>query len=172
MSDSYREALEQLEIGPAVKMGELLAAEGREVTTSTGVYTIWLDSQLLYVGLSWRRPSDTTNKNAKGVFGRLKVYYDGGKNTDFMRALRRHIVVPSLTGEHMSTVGRGERDLAERTRLFAHDRLALRTWACSAEDAREIRRIVKQGSLTSSGPPVLNARRRPRAARGVAIRSE
>ena len=58
-------------------MGNLLAAEGREIPISTGVYAIWLDTQLLHVGISWKDPRTTNNKNAKGVFGRLRTYYDG-----------------------------------------------------------------------------------------------
>ena len=53
--------LEQLGQGPTVKMGDLIAAEDREIPTSTGVYTIWLSTQLLYVGISWKDPRTTNN---------------------------------------------------------------------------------------------------------------
>ena len=99
-------------------MSKLLAAEGREVTTSTGVYTIWLGAQLLYVGISWKKPSDTTNKNAKGVFGRLKTYYDGRRTSDLMLALCDRFVTPLLTSSELSALGRGELDLDDRTRAL------------------------------------------------------
>ena len=157
MSDSYDDVFEQLEAGPTVAMGGLLAAEGGEITTSPGVYTIWLDEQLLYVGISRTDPRETANKNAKGVFGRLKTYYDGRRTNDLMLALCDRFVTPHLTAGELTALGRGELDLNRMTRTFAHERLMIRAHECSGKDAGNIERIIRRQGLPSGGLPLFNA---------------
>ena len=89
-------------------------------------------SQLLYVGMSYRKPSETKNKNARGVFGRLRTYYDGRRTSDFMRDLCDRFVTPYLTADELALLARGELDpdLSERNRRFARERLTIRAIDC------------------------------------------
>lgn len=158
---SNNEVLKQLEHGPTVEMGGLLAAEGQEITTSTGVYTIWLDTELLYVGISWKRPSDTPNKNAKGVFGRLRTYYDARRTDDFTRDLCDRFVTPYLTADELALLARGELDpdLSERNRRFARERLTIRAIDCPGEQARTVEKLIRESGLPEAGQPLFNRKR-------------
>ncbi len=154
---SSDKALEQLEQGPTVKMGDLIAAEGREIPTSTGVYTIWLGTQLLYVGISWKDPRTTNNKNAKGVFGRLRTYYDGRRTNDFMRSLGDRFITPHLTSGEQTALAQGTLDLDSQTRTFARERLTIRAYACAGDEARRIESLIRKHGLPAAGLPLFNA---------------
>ena len=149
--------LEQLEHGPNVRMGGLLAAEGREITTSTGVYTIWLSIQLLYVGISWKDPRTTNNKHAKGVFGRLRTYYDGRRTNDFMRSLGDRFITPHLTSDDQTALAQGTLDLDSQTRTFARERLTIRAYACAGDEARRLESLIRKHGVPTAGLPLFNA---------------
>ena len=150
-------SLEQLEHGSNVRMGGLLAAEGLEIPTSTGVYTIWLGTQLLYVGISWKDPRTTNNKNAKGVFGRLRTYYDGRRTNDFMRSLGDRFITPHLTSVEQTALAQGTLDLDAKTRTFAHEGLTIRAYACAGDEARRIESRIRKRGLPAAGLPLFNA---------------
>ena len=150
-------SLEQLEHGSNVRMGGLLAAEGLEIPTSTGVYTIWLGTQLLYVGISWKDPRTTNNKNAKGVFGRLRTYYDGRRTNDFMRSLGDRFITPHLTSVEQTALAQGTLDLDAKTRTFAHEGLTIRAYACAGDEARRIESLIRKHGLPAAGLPLFNA---------------
>jgi len=149
--------LKQLEHGPNVRMGGLLAAEGREVPTSTGVYTIWLGTQLLYVGISFKDPLTTNNKKAKGVFGRVRTYYDGRRTNDFMRSLGDRFITPHLTSAEQTALAQGTLDLDAKTRTFAHEGLTIRAYACTGDEARRIESLIRKHGLPAAGLPLFNA---------------
>jgi hypothetical protein len=47
----------------------------------SGVYTIWMDGVLLYVGMAYAHRSES-NPKASGVFGRLQSHASGRRSGD------------------------------------------------------------------------------------------
>ena len=121
------------------------------------MYTIWLGTQLLYVGISWKDPRTTNNKNAKGVFGRLRTYYDGRRTNDFMRSLGDRFITPHLTSGDQTALAEGTLDLNAKTRTFARERLTIRAYACVGDEARRIESLIRQHGLPAAGLPLFNA---------------
>src|SRR5689334_19761002 len=63
-----------------------------------GVYTIWHDVQFIYVGISYRAATETSNPQAKGLFGRLRTHASGRRSGDqFNIYICDRFVIPSLS---------------------------------------------------------------------------
>src|SRR5258708_6928645 len=74
MDDVVRRELYDLEAMPSRPLGALQTdpmERGRP-----GVYTLWHGASLLYVGMAWKDQHDTSNPQARGLFGRLQTHYD------------------------------------------------------------------------------------------------
>jgi hypothetical protein len=132
---------------------------------AAGVYTIWRESQLVYVGMSGRGaqredfvavPGETTGQ-AKGLWTRLKSHASGRRSGDqFNVQVCDRFVVPSLTAAQQRQVGAGELRLDELTRQFIHDHLAYRfVVVADGAQALAIERDMRAGSLPA-GQPFLN----------------
>jgi hypothetical protein len=68
-----------------------------------GIYTLWADTKLLYVGISYKDAKDTTNPQAAGVWGRLSVHAKARRTSDLMVALGDRFVIPNLTPSELET---------------------------------------------------------------------
>jgi hypothetical protein len=69
-----------------------------------GVYTIWNDNTFLYVGMSWREPTRTTNGTLRGLWGRLKSHASGRRSGDqFCIYICDQFVIASLSPRNTSS---------------------------------------------------------------------
>jgi hypothetical protein len=84
-----------------------------------GVYAIWKDTEFLYVGISYVDRRTSSNKQAKGVFGRLASHASGRRSGDqFNIYICDRFVVPELTSDDLEALSIGARILDGRTRAF------------------------------------------------------
>jgi hypothetical protein len=128
------------------------------VTGPSGVYTIWMGSTFLYVGMSWVHRDETVNPKVKGVFGRLASHASGRRSGDqFCVYVCDRFVVPQLNADDMTALAAGTRLLDARTREFIHDQLGYRVVVtASGADARALEVRVRREGLMRAGRPLIN----------------
>jgi len=154
--------LHELETGPLWRFSDFNAAEvpGNIV----GVYTVWEDTTLIYVGIGglrvrYREPDDESEpvNPVKGLRGRLEQHRNGDRSGDkFCIYVCDRFVLPSLSAEEIRHVSRGELSLDARTRDWINRNYAFRyIQASRGSEARKIEDDVQRGAL-SAGPPLLN----------------
>jgi hypothetical protein len=131
-----------------------------------GVYTIWQNATLIYVGIGglrvrYREPGDESEPvtAVKGLRGRLEQHKSGDRSGDkFCIYVCDRFVLPSLSGYEIEQVARGELSLDVRTREWINSHYAFRYLeTVGGSQARQIEREVQRGVLTA-GPPMLNPR--------------
>ncbi|WP_141333109.1 hypothetical protein [Myxococcus sp. AB025B] len=150
-------ALHHLEHGP------LFAFSGWPHRTlpsiAAGVYSIWRDQQLVYVGMAGRgslveEPSST---KPRGLADRLRSHASGRRSGDkFCVYVCDRLVLPTLSPEDIQQVSSGALSLDERTQAFIHAHLGYRfVQVPDGASALSLENQVKGGAL-SCGPPLLN----------------
>ena len=106
---------------------------------AAGVYTVWEDDRLLYVGMSGRamaaedlEVSDSGRVVAKGLWTRLNSHASGRRSGDqFCVYVGDRFVVPSLTPVQQQQLAAGSLSLDSLLRAFVHERLTYRFVICS-----------------------------------------
>jgi hypothetical protein len=117
-----------------------------------GVYAIWRDEELLYIGMSWR--DITITDGARGVFGRLSSHVSGRRSGDqFNVYICDHYVVPDLSEEQRRRLRNGERLLDQLTRSYIADNLSYRVWiAPDGVTARSVEGALRVEGLLGQTP--------------------
>lgn len=131
-------------------------------TVAAGVYTIWNNGQLIYVGMSGRgfaldaAPPDG-QKKVKGLWTRLNSHAAGRRSGDqFCVYVCDRFVVPHLTGDQQDQIGEGVLSLDGLTKTYIHTYLGYRYVILnSGSEAYALERAVQKGAL-NSGKPLLN----------------
>lgn len=124
----------------------------------SGVYTIWMGSTFLYVGMSWTHRTATGNSTAKGVFGRLASHASGRRSGDqFCIYICDRFVIPQLDRTDLAALADGQRILDGRTRQFIAEHLSFRVMlTANGHDARSIETTVRRLGLPRAGRPLIN----------------
>ncbi len=141
-------------------------AELRKVCA--GIYTIWQDDTLLYVGMAGRALTEAQvaaerqahSKRPKGLFSRLKSHATGRRSGDqFCLDVCDRLVLPGLTAEEIGKVGDGELRLDDLVRAYIHNHLSYRfAETKDSNTAFKLEEEIRQGRL-KAGKPFLNPAR-------------
>lgn len=132
---------------------------------AAGVYSIWDQNQLVYVGMSGRGAT-TQLLNEKrsgskrfGLFTRLGSHASGRRSGDqFCVYVADHLVLPRLSVDQIDAISRKELLFDNLIRKYIHDRLSFRfIETSSGDEALRIEDDVKSGALGQK--PLLNPRK-------------
>ena len=123
-----------------------------------GVYTIWRSENFLYVGMSYQGARESANRQAPGLFGRLRSHASGRRSGDqFNVYICDRFVIPTLTSEKLAAVGAGELSLDVLTRDFIRQHLAFRyVFTETGDEARKVEAQIRRLGLPRGGLPFLN----------------
>jgi hypothetical protein len=131
---------------------------------AAGVYTVWNNAQLIYVGMSGRGLTSTPIANHKqaaariiGLFSRLNMHASGRRSGDqFCVYVSDRLVLPSVTRTQVAAIGSGQASMDELVRNYIHANLSYR-YAVTADGATagQIEAIIRRGALVA-GKPLLN----------------
>ena len=130
---------------------------------AAGVYTVWENSRLVYVGMSGRSLTaediaapDEPSK-AKGLWTRLDSHASGRRSGDqFCVYVCDRFVVPRLTDEQQAQIGDGVLSLDALTRQHIREHFEYRYVPLdNGKDAFALEREVQRGGL-AAGKPFLN----------------
>ena len=129
---------------------------------AAGVYTIWDQDRLVYVGMSGRGKSkeelDELRSKGKrsGLFGRLASHASGARSGDqFCVYVADLLVLPGLSGEQIEAIGSRKLRFDKLVREYVRERLTFRFM--ETHDGKEALRIeaeLKAGALGQE--PLLN----------------
>ena len=129
---------------------------------AAGVYAIWDQDRLVYVGMSGRGRSkeelDELRAKGKrsGLFGRLASHASGARSGDqFCVYVADLLVLPHLSAEQVSAIGARKLRFDSLVRDYVHERLTFRFM--ETDDGAEALRIeaqLKAGALGQA--PLLN----------------
>jgi hypothetical protein len=130
---------------------------------AAGVYTIWRGEQFIYVGMAGRgmdeRGIQTHAENGarKGLADRLNSHASGRRSGDqFCVYIADRLVLPALTPDEISLIGRGQLSLDAKVRDFIRANLQFRFVVTrDGRDAAELERTIRHGALPA-GKPFLN----------------
>jgi hypothetical protein len=155
-AEGFGRYLSELEQGHLHKFAEWSTTS--MVAGHPGVYTIWRGDEFIYVGISYRAAAETSNPQARGLFGRLGSHASGRRSgNQFCIYICDRFVIPTLTPEQLAEVGAGELSLDALTRDYIRSRLAFRyVFTASGQEAREVEGAVRRAGLPGAGPPFLN----------------
>lgn len=129
------------------------------VPRTTGIYALWHDTELLYVGISKRDPADTDNPQAAGLYGRLNTYRRARLTTEVAIGATLRYVVPHLTPDQLAGLEAGRlrmRDVQTITRQWISDHITYSAVACPAADAASAEREALRIGLPGAGRPAFN----------------
>jgi hypothetical protein len=157
----HQELLRALETGPCHRFSDWPNPSVPKV--AAGVYTIWEDGRLVYVGMSGRALAaediDAPDEpaKAKGLWTRLNSHASGRRSGDqFCVYVCDRFVVPALTDQQQTEIGDGVLSLDVLTRKHIHDHFEYRYVVVSnGSDAFVLERETQRGAL-SVGKPFLN----------------
>ena len=93
-----------------------------------GVYTIWHNSDFIYVGIAGRGLDLTIeHKRSRGLRDRLDSHWRGRRSGDqFAVYVCDRLVLPQLTTQQITEIGAGELSLDALTRVYIHQNLSYR----------------------------------------------
>ena len=158
MSDGIAEALAALEEGALFPFRDW----PHELPRAAGVYSIWLDGALLYVGMAGRgRNADELATRAAlgkvGLADRLASHASGRRSGDqFAVYVCDRLVLPTLSREQIEAVAEGAASLDTITRDYIRGHLAFRFVAVpDGPSAHALERRARRGELRA-GVPRLN----------------
>jgi hypothetical protein len=126
-----------------------------------GVYTIWKDEQLIYVGMSGRSLSaeiiqehKNTGTKAKGLFNRLKSHASGRRSGDqFCVYVADRLVLPTLTRKQIEAIASKELNFDNLIREYIHTYLFYRYVETENDkQAFQLENAVKTGALKAGKP--------------------
>jgi hypothetical protein len=126
-----------------------------------GVYTIWKDSQFLYVGIAGRKLDlSIVQKKMRGLKDRLDSHWKGRRSGDqFAVYVFDRFIVSSLTDDQRRQFETGELQGDILTRSFIQQQLSYRFLVTTSyKEAMTIEAHLRRGR-TSAGFPVLNPKR-------------
>jgi hypothetical protein len=89
-----------------------------------GIYTIWRDRELLYVGMAGRglAAAREIHSQGKGLASRLKSHASGRRSGDlFCLYVGDRLVLPGLTPEEIGKISNGELSLDKLFRAYVHN---------------------------------------------------
>jgi hypothetical protein len=104
MSSMIDDVLNQLAVGPRVRLRDLPSSG---LAKMPGIYALWHDEELLYVGIARVDPKDTSNPQAAGLPGRLATYRRCRITSDFALGCTLRFVVPVLTADQLDALATG-----------------------------------------------------------------
>lgn len=123
-----------------------------------GVYTVWQEDRLVYVGMSGRSITASTppRRSPLGLFTRLASHASGRRSGDqFCVYVADRLVLPTLTREQIGGISSGAVSLDGLVKSFIHDRLTYRfVTVPDGTTAFRVERLVQAGAL--GAPPLLN----------------
>lgn len=131
-----------------------------DVPRKPGIYVLWHGCDLLYVGMVWRDPQDTSNPRAAGLAGRLRTHRDCPMTERFALAVARRYVVPNLADAErkgLATGTTGFRSIKVMTRQWVWDNVDFSVEEVRAVVARKAEATIQRSGLPGSEPPALNA---------------
>ncbi len=100
-----------------------------------GIYTIWQDSLLMYVGMAGRDLTEEriasarqiNLKSKKGLFDRLENHASGQRSgNQFCLYVYDRLVLPRLSQEQIRLIGAGESNPDRLVRAYIHGHLSYR----------------------------------------------
>jgi hypothetical protein len=129
-----------------------------------GVYSIWRESQLIYVGMSGRgltseqiRERAQIDRARVGLYKRLRSHARGRRSGDqFCVYVADRFVLPRLSNSEVGAIAAGRRKFDALVRAYIHEHFAYRfAVADSGAAALRIEAAARRGAL-SAGKPYLN----------------
>ena len=150
------ECLVALGTGPRHKLADLSDTTAARLP---GIYALWHDDTLLYVGMVRKDPRDTTNPQAAGLLGRLDTYRRAPLTQTFTVAVAFRYVVPFLPADERLALGSGEltvTDIHLRVRSWIGQHVAFSTVVTDAEAARAAERTAHRSGIPGAGVPPFN----------------
>jgi hypothetical protein len=154
---SLESELAELEFGPLHRFADW--PNSSVATFGAGVYAIWQDSVLIYVGMSGRSIGAETARADRplGLFTRLKSHADGRRSGDqFCVYVGDRLVLSSLSQAQIVEIAAGRASLDRLIRTFIHDHLTYRfVVLATGSEARALETLIRSGAL-QAGPPLLN----------------
>ena len=133
---------------------------------AAGVYTVWMDDALIYVGMSgrgWTRSDVETKRRAgtsrRGLWGRLNSHASGHRSGDqFCVYVCDRYIIPDLSEVQIQELRGGRLSLDRLTRDYIRSNFAFRfTETVDGKKALEIEHEVRGGALGGE-MPILNPR--------------
>lgn len=161
------EVLAPLENGPLYRFADWPTAE--IAPAAAGVYTIWADDELMYVGMAGRTiGADPERPPAAGALSatprnplrsRLNAHANGRRSGDqFCVYVCDRFVVPSLETRQLYQVAQGALNLDAMTKSHVRQRFSYRYIAdLCGYSALQLERLVQRGALRA-GKPYLNGK--------------
>jgi hypothetical protein len=154
-------AIKRLEEGPLYLFRDWPNAEVPQV--AAGVYTIWRNTKLIYVGMSGRGLTreqiavHRADADRKGLYSRLASHAAGRRSGDqFCVYVADRLVLPMLSSEQVNAVGAGRESMDALVRVFIHKYLSYRFVEVSdGAEAGRVEREIRDGAL-NAGKPLLN----------------
>lgn len=130
---------------------------------AAGVYTIWEDTSLIYVGMAGRGltaqdiAAPDEPRKAKGLWSRLNSHASGRRSGDqFCVYVCDRFVVPRLLPDQQAEVGAGKLSLDALTRQYIHDHFSYRYVVTKdGSQGLALERQIQAGAL-KAGKPFLN----------------
>lgn len=151
----HDEALEALEEGPALPLRDI--HDDLTGKYQPGLYTLWLDGEFLYAGMSYRASDPTPDEDGKhGVWGRLGTHYRG-RSRLLSRELMARFVIPDLTTDEIKSLRTHGYEMLKPKLRGLLDQIKYRVWITpTGEDARALEARVRRDGLPRAGQPLLN----------------
>jgi len=121
-----------------------------------GVYAVWADGSLLYIGMSWRDHRE--DPRAKGVHSRLASHASGRRSGDqFNVYICDHYVIPDLDAVQLEDLRTGKRILDRLTKQYIGEHLEFSVWiapdgATARAVEHELRGVGFNGKRPSLNP--------------------
>lgn len=130
---------------------------------TAGVYTIWQNDLLVYVGMAGRKiTSEMVNnhynnhKRPKGLYSRLKSHASGRRGGDqFCVYICDRLVLKELTADQIRQISLGMLSLDSLVKQYIHTYLGYRFVQIEEVSVTQIEKAVRVGKLTA-GKPLLN----------------
>lgn len=128
-----------------------------------GVYTVWRDDQLIYVGMAGRAigpdadASEPASGKLTGLRSRLAAHASGRRSGDqFCVYVFDRLVLPTLSRQQIERAAQGQFSLDGLTRQLIRQSLSYRFILVeNATTARAVEKQIQRGGLASE-PPLLN----------------
>jgi hypothetical protein len=126
-----------------------------------GVYTIWRDRELIYVGMSGRSMNAeiienhrNNNSKAKGLTKRLKSHTEGRRSGDqFCVYVGDRLVLPTLTKTDIEQIADGKLSFDKLIKDYIHANLTFRFVETENDKiAYKLENAIKSGALKSGNP--------------------
>jgi hypothetical protein len=137
-----------------------------------GAYTVWRDSQLVYVGMAGgaievgtRVAGESARGRPTGLRSRLNSHASGRRSGDqFCVYVFDRLVLPTLSRQQIEDAARGQISLDRLTRQLIRHALSYRvTLLTSAAIARAVERQIQREGLANQSPLLNPIRARPHA---------